>query len=194
MSCLNIIKYVLDSLYYIKDVASIFLSIVTGVGIIRGFYYLKTYKDKTHMATFTFWLQLKIRLTELSSWLKNDMGLVCNLYSQESKRAWESSLAPDEIRIRQFKENVEETIRYMKTTPDQMPAYNGWMKDYNILIDFLNDVVQYDICNSSKYFKFTEQKSEKDMEDYCNKICQSIDNLCDQINKKQIEIEKELFE
>lgn len=180
------------SLADFKDVTIICLNIITGVGLIRGFFYLKSLKEKRYAATFTFWIHLRIRLKELLSWLENENGLICNLYDSKIVAEWESFLPPEKERIVEFKMKVEETIQYIKSTPDQMPAYKGWTADYNVLIDFLNDVIQYDICNSKKYFKF-KKGTMSDMKTYCDSVCNSIRKLCNNIEEKQNDIEIEMF-
>lgn len=191
---LNILKCTVESLDIFKDGASIFLSVVTGVNIIRGFNYLKDLKKKTDTATFTFLAQLRIRLVELAQWIENEKGVLGNFYTPDTRDTWESYLPPEDTRVEEFKTKVEDTITYIKSTPDQMPAYKGWTTDYNNLINFLNDVVQYDICDPQKYFKFTAMEQESQMEEYCEEIRKSINNLCSGIEKKQKEIEAKLFE
>lgn len=193
MKSLNILECAIENLDKFKDIASIFLSVVTGVNIIRGFNYLKDLRKKTDAATFTFLAQLRVRLIEISQWLENEKGILGNFYTPDAKDAWESYLSPTDIRVKEFKRKVEDALIYIKSTPDQMPAYRGWTIDYNKLINFLNDVIQYDICDSEKYFKFTAMERESHMEEYCNDICKSIDRICKGIETKQEEIETKLF-
>ena len=71
-----------------------------------------------------------------------------------------------------------------------MPAYKGWTTDYNIIVSFLNDVIQYDIKNSQEYFKYSGQITKLERNNNCKFICDAMERLCNQIEEKQIEIEK----
>lgn len=177
----------------IKDCTSIFLSIVTGVSVIKGLNYLKGLKEKTNAATFTFWSQFRIRIYELMNWLEADNTLIDNLYELKLRDAWESELTQDSDRVEIYKEKVKETIEYIEKTPDQMPAYIGWTSDYTKIIGFLNDLIQYDICNPKKYFKFSSNQTIKDKKQYCDDICKTMRKLCEKIEQKQREIEKDIL-
>lgn len=84
-----------------KTFSSIFLSVITGVSIIKGLGYLKNYKEKTNAATFTFWTQLRMRIFVLMRWLEEDNSLVNNLFSPSSKDTWESDLSQQSKRIKE---------------------------------------------------------------------------------------------
>lgn len=187
---MNIIKCIVDQL---NDLSTIFLSIVTGVSIIRGIGYLKSYKDRKNAATFTFWSQLRMRLIKLFNWLDNDHSLLDNLYPEDLRNSWESNLQAEAERVAEFKKGVQETIQYIESTSDQMPVYIGWTEDYNKLIEFLYDIIQYDICNPNKYFKFKENKSLRDREQYCVFMCELIKKMCAQIEQKQKDIERHII-
>lgn len=176
-----------------KDITSILLNIITGVSIIKGIGYLKGLKEKTNSATFNFWSQLRARIKELLSWLREDYNLLANMYEGVARDAWESELGPKQERIKQFKQLVEETLKFIKSTPDQMPAYKGWTNDYNFVVSFLNDVVQYDILNANEYFKYKGQISKTERDRNCQEICDVMERLCNSITDKQIEIENKIL-
>lgn len=191
LECLgHILQSVWNNITGIKDLSYIFFNCVSGVSIIKGIGYLKRLKEKKNAATFSFWSQFRIRIWELYSWLKDEYGLVNNLYEPVARKAWEDKLGSKKERIEQFMNMVEETICFIQSTPDQMPAYKGWTTDYNIIVSFLNDVIQYDIKNSQEYFKYSGQITKLERNNNCKFICDAMERLCNQIEEKQIEIEK----
>lgn len=103
-----------------------------------------------------------------------------------------SVLTPDLNRIKQFKEIVQATVDYIKETNDQMPAYKGWSEDYAKIIEYLSDMLVYDIANNTGYFKFLTQATENQRKKYCTDICETIDRICKGIKTKQKEIEKRI--
>lgn len=188
---LNILELI--TLSNVKDITDVFLKVVTMMGLIRGMFYLKTLKEKTSAATFSFWSQFRVRIFELSKWLCDDYELLDNLYETSTRRTWEGALSSKKDRKEEFKKKIEELIIFLKSAPDQMPAYIGWTRDYYTLLEFLNDVVQYDICNKDDCFKFSGEISLKQRNEYCENIRKTIDRLCKEIEEKQIQTEKKLL-
>ena len=180
-----------SALDIVEQCVSMGVSIFTGVIAIIGLGYIKPLKDKTRAATFTFWSQLSVRLTVIRKWIEQDNGLLDNMYSGNAKIEW-SVLAPSTERITQFKEIVQSTLDYIKETSDQMPAYKGWSKDYAEIINYLSDMVIYDIANNSEYFKFVTPVSENARTQYCSEICDTISKICTHIEAKQKKIEKKI--
>ena len=115
------------------------------------------------------------------------------MYSNEAKGSWENLLTPSESKIKEFKTIVEETIQYAKSANDQMPAYIGWSDDYNKVLEYLNDMIIYDISNSKYGFKFNTPVSRQDAESYIDSICAVIDKVCMSIDKRQKVIELEIL-
>ncbi len=72
-----------------------------------------------------------------------------------------------------------------------MPAYIGWTQDYNQIVEFLNDMIQFDIKDPDNYFKFKEPKTLQDRKKYCDDICIIMRRLCHNIEIKQREVEKQ---
>lgn len=188
MDFCHIIEKIISNLENIKDCSIIFLNFMTGVIAIRGLNYLKGLKEKTNAATFTFWSQFRYRIYELMNWLESDNTLIDNLYDPKIRKAWESQLTQDMERTKQFKEKVQNAITYIESTPDQMPAYIGWTSDFNEIVSFLNDIIQYDICDEKKHFKFIKRQSLKDKKQYCADKCNVMRRLCTEIEKRQKEL------
>lgn len=188
----HIILLIVDNIGKFKDLSYIFLNIALGLGAYKGLGYLKTYKEKRNAATFTFWVQLRVRMMEIKCWLEQDYGLINYLYDEDTRGDWVNESAAVDSRISIFKNMVVETIQFIKSTPDQMPAYVGWVDDYNKFISFLNDIIQFDISDGRNYFKFEEEKSVNDRDCYIKDICNVMDRMCNKIVLKQRKIETEL--
>ena len=130
---------------------------------------------------------------DINEWLKSNYGLLDNMYSQESKKGWENTLTPPGERIESFKKCINDVLRYMESTEDQMPAYIGWSNDYSELITYFRDMMVYDICDNSQYFKFREEKTTMQRREYIDSICHTIDKICSGIDAKQKNIENKLL-
>lgn len=186
------IEIISNNINDIKTFSEIILNIALGVGAVKGLIFLKSFQEKRAAATFTFWLQLKVRMMEIKGWIENDKKLVNYLFDEESRSTWESESSEVSPRLSAFKEIIVETIQFVKKTPDQIPAYCGWTDDYTEFIKFLEDTIQYDICNGGDYFKFYSPQTVADRDAYCDNICKILGRMCDEIERKQKEIEKRL--
>lgn len=189
---LRAVSFLIDNISNMKDLSYIFLNIVLGVSAYKGLGYLKTFKEKKDAATFTFWMHLRIRMMEIRAWLQDSNSLINHLFTEETRLSWESESPEDEERIKTFQKLVKETICFIKEAPDQIPAYSGWTYDYNKLVNFLNDIIQFDICNEKEYFKYKEIRSIKERNDYCEDICMAIERMCKGIEDKQIKVEESI--
>lgn len=163
---------------------SIVGGIITGVVAIVGLFCFKPLKDKARAATFTFWSQIRIRLEMIHKWLAIDYSILDNLYSPNAKIGT-TVLAPDQDRIDQLKSIVTDTLSYIKTAEDQMPAYRGWSVDYARVVEYLEEMLVYDISDNTKYFKFTNPATDAQRKAYCQEICKAIEKICSEIKKKQ---------
>lgn len=188
----HIIQVLVDNIGNLKDMSYIFLNLGLGVGAFRGLRYLKTYKEKRDAATFTFWVQLRVRMMEIKSWLESEYSLVNCLYDKNIRSTWEGESGADDKRIEIFKELVQETLEFIKSSSDQIPAYTGWTDDYNKFIAFLTDVILFDISNGDNYFKFEENCSINERNKYIEEICTTIERICERIVLKQQNIENDL--
>lgn len=171
----------------ISDIADIVLSVLTGVIAIIGISYIKPLKDKTISATFTFWSQLKIRLIPIKARLEADNDILSNIYNDDD----DESLHPKKDRITELKTDIQNTLEYIKNTPDQMPAYRGWSVDYAKLILLLEDCLVYDIENGESYFKNIIHDSTN--KNYQEEICKTIDKIICGIDERQKKIEKKIL-
>ena len=130
----------------IKSLAEVFAAIAGGVCAIKGIFLLRNLKERKLMATFGFWSQLVIKLRMLKKRLEHSPALVNNLYSPKAHELWPNIAAPLEAdEIDEFISISNEVLLFVKAASDQIPAYVGWTDDYSNLIDFLDDVLYYNI-------------------------------------------------
>lgn len=186
----------IDNIDYIDNIEkaiSILLNVITGVGIIIGLGYLKSLKDKTYTAAFGFWSQFYNRIYELLRWLKADNSIISNMYSPQARRMWENDLIEVNDRTKEFKEKVQSMLEFMMQESDQMPAYIGWADDYNKLMEFFYDIIQYDICNIHDFFKFCEPVNIEEKNNYCKKIIETMEHICKEIKNRQEILEKRIY-
>lgn len=185
--------HTIHNIDYIGKIIEIGLDIVTGVGIIVGLRSLKALKDKTYVAAFGFWSQFYNRVYELLRWLKTDNSIISNLYSPQARRGWENDLVEVSDRTKEFKKKVNDILDFLVHEADQMPAYVGWATDYNKLLEFFYDIVQYDICNTSECFKFWKPVDIEERDKYCEEIINTMENICGGIKKRQKILEKRIY-
>ena len=173
----------------------IIISIVTGVSIIRGIRYLKTLKEKQYLATFTFWSQINVRIIRIHNLLTENKGLLNNLYPPKARTLWEVSSPPIEI-VNEFKNLVCQTLEYLESTTDQMPAYLGWSNDFSEFMSFLTEIVQYDICKDNEYFfneTMMKHPTKGDRDKYWKHTRNLTERLMCGIKDRQTLIEAELY-
>lgn len=191
-SIVDIIVLLANNTESLKNCAIIFLNIVSGVSIIKGLGYLKMYKEKLATATFTFWSHFNIMLTQIRKDLENDYALINNLYDIRSRSSWENGISSNSSNVEQFYNQIKELLNYLKTTPDQMPAYKGWTDDFDNLKEFLTDAIEFDIRDSEKSFKFNGIYDINDRNEYVKNILSKMNNLLSGIERKQKNVESQI--
>ena len=184
------VNWLFNNIESISEAIGIIINCIEGVILIVGISFIKTFKEKKNIATFTFWSQLSDRLRVIASYLEHEKGLINNLY--ENNNEWEEELTPDIERINEFKEHVINTLKFIDNAVDQIPAYSGWTNDYDIIKEFLSDVKIYDICNSEKYFKYCNNETKQNRDKNIDKVIEAINHMCLKIKKEQMRIEKRI--
>lgn len=184
------IVYILSQSDFVLNYIDTIIKIATGVIAIIGLRYIKPLKDKTLGATFNFWSQLKVRLIRIEVRLEADKGILKNIYAKTDRDSVES-LAPDINRVKELKNDIEDTIDFIRKTPDQMPAYQGWSKDYFSLLFMLEECIVYDICDNERHFK--KILNYEDKIDYRNEMCNLINKICKGIDERQNKLEKQII-
>ena len=198
-SICNIIKCMVDCLVssseILKNIADILALVIGGVFAIKGFNYIKSLREKKATAIFGFWNHLAVKLIMIKNRLGCDESLINNLYSSDIRNSWQNNAAPpDDERVKEFLDVAKETLELIKSETDQLPAYKGWTNDYLKIIEFLDDVIYYDISNPTINFKFDKLPVDVlERNTYCTAICNTIENVINGIKKAQEDAEKHLY-
>lgn len=176
-----------------NSISSIFAAAMGGICALRGMKYLKTLQEKKAAATFSFETQLYARLYELKLLLEGNEYLLTNLYSDTARKEWGDQRGAQEAEAVQFYNAVQESLDFIKNAEDQMPAYNGWVSDYAALIQFLVEVLHFDIRDSDNHFKYTEPCSMDERAALCRATCTMLEKLMAGIKEDQTSTTEELF-
>ena len=140
-----------------NNLAGIFAAIIGGFCALKGIGYLESLREKKVSATFSFEAQLYAHLYELKFMLDQDETLLTGLYSNTARNEWGNKNAASNESLNQFYTCAKNTFDFIKATPDQMPVYKNWVADYTKLIQFLVDVLHYDIRNTTGNFKYHDK-------------------------------------
>ena len=169
----------------------ILASIFGGVSIILGIHYLRSLKEKHITETFSFWSQIHMRIIRLYGLLSVEIGLLNNMYPPEERKNWET-INPTAEKLATFKNSVEETLAYLQSTTDQLPAYIGWSEDFSKFMQFLANVTQYDIEASDEKFVESTDGIIKDRKMYWEDVCKTMQRLQEGIENRQKMVEKKI--
>lgn len=182
-----------DAVGTIESSVNIIVAIAGGVCAVSGIRFISALKKKRLSATFSFWIQLRVRIEELQRALYADNSIINGLYSNEVRTQWNNrgSFASDEV-VERFYNNAQETLQFIKNVSDQIPANEKWLGAYSEFISFLIDISQYDIRNYSSNFKFTSSETLDHRKEYCKKICDNMDILLLEIKCKQTDVASKL--
>lgn len=179
-------------LEYIEQGLSLSNSLFALVVIIIGLSWLKPLKEKQSAASFTFWSQLRVRLIKVHSHLMANDNCLYYLYDPKVCRGWEGVLAPEPEDFRPLRKVIEETLDFLQKEDDQMPPYHGWTNEYTELLEYLTDIVAYDICDSKAKFKYTDTVEYCSLLQLRDMLCNLIESICEEIKSKQLSIENKL--
>ena len=176
-----------------NNLAGIIAAIIGGFCALKGIGYLESLREKKASATFSFEAQLYAHLYELRFMLGQDEQLLTGLYSDIARKEWKNKSAASDESLKQFYTCAENTFNFIKAASDQMPVYKNWVTDYTELIQFLVDVLHYDIRNIKGNFKYHETCDMETRTKYWNSICTLLDTLLTKIRNDQMEIANEIF-
>lgn len=176
-----------------NNLAGIIAAIIGGFCALKGIGYLESLREKKAGATFSFEAQLYAYLYELRFMLGEDERLLTGLYSEAAKNEWDNTSAAPAENLDQFYTCAKSTLDFIKSASDQMPAYKSWVADYTNLIQFLVDILHYDIRDIKKNFKYHEMCSMEERSIYWKSICSLLDTLLVGIKADQTEIAKKIF-
>lgn len=182
----------------INELTQAILSITGVIFAFNGIRYIRTLRKKTEEATFGYWLLFLNWLRQLKARIEQDNNLVNNLYSPSCRGLWRGYTPCDIDALKAFKVFAEQMLDFLKTSPEQMPAYPGWCSDYGMLVTFLTDCIIYDVTESDKSFKFIDKPGGalyqlSDRNQYCTDICKVIRRMTTKIEEKQTTAEEKLY-
>lgn len=176
-----------------NNLAGIAAAIIGGFCALKGIGYLESLREKKASATFSFEAQLYAHLYELKAILEQDETLLTGLYSNTARNEWKNKNAAPNESLNQFYTCAKNTFDFIKATPDQMPVYKNWVADYTKLIQFLVDVLHYDIRNTTGNFKFQKECEMSSRTAYWKSFCTLLNTLLKEIREDQIKIAGKIF-
>ena len=132
-----------------------------------------------------------MRIIRLYGLLSVEIGLLNNMYPPEERKNWET-INPTAEKLTTFKNSVEETLAYLQSTTDQLPAYIGWSEDFSKFMQFLANVTQYDIEASDEKFVESTDGIIKDRKMYWEDVCKTMQRLQEGIENRQKMVEKKI--
>ena len=189
---MNIIKNILENASNINNLTQSLITILGSILAITGIQYLNVLKKKKTEVEFSYWTQLLIRLNQILNRLNTNEALINNFYSHECRNSWETvgaSVRSEDIK--DFIDIVQETIEFIKNTPDQIPAYQGWTTDYKTITVFLDDIFLFDILNPDEHFKYSSGSIE-DRERENELIKRALNRMTKEIEEHQKKTEARL--
>ena len=174
----------------LNPISSLFSLVV----IVIGLSWIKPLKEKQCAASFTFWSQLHVRLVRIEQYLLSYENELCFLYmySPTATSSITSTLSPDPENYIPLFDVAEETLKFLKKANDQMPPYAGWTSDYNQLLNYLTDIIVFDIRNSNAHFKSCKSISFNDCQRPQKEMYNLISKMNAEIVSKQISIEQSI--
>lgn len=191
------VQYILENLPTIleggNNLAGMITAVLGGICALNGIRYLTILRQKKVAATFSFEAQLYARLYELKLLLDGDELLLTNFFSDSARKEWGDQRAAPEVEVNQFYIAAQETLSFIKNAEDQMPAYSDWVSDYAMLIQFLVDVLHFDIRDSKNRFKYIKPCSMTERTALYNSTCAMLDKLMGGIKEDQTTTTKALF-
>lgn len=173
---------------YMDTFLGMAIRIVTLIGLLAGISYVHSLRQKREEAVFGFWSKLKIRLKNIDDALRQENGLIDNMYPEE-RRLQSESASPGTSAVEEFKTIVGETEAFLRDAEDQMPAYRGWTEDLDVFLAFVSDTKAYEITDPQDGFV---SDSFPDRDEYCAKVCKALDRMTGKIDARQKETEKKL--
>lgn len=183
----------LDFLEAGNYLAGIVATIIGGYCALKGIGYLESLREKKAGATFSFEIQLYAHLYELKTILGHDERLLTGLYSESARKEWKDRSAASVDNLAQFYTCTKSTFDFIKAASDQMPVYKNWVIDYTMLIQFLVDILHYDIRDTKNNFKYHEMCNMEERTRYWESVCNLLNTLLTEIKRDQMEIAEELF-
>ncbi len=181
----------LDKLFsHGESIIAILINLLVAIVGVYGISYLFNMKNRRLNATFSYYSRFEIRLHTLNSILKEYKDSFLDRFIPIGLR---HELNPDNVAvincaIDNLIKTANETLLFLKTEEEQLPASPNWVESYNTLLDFLYDCRQLE---NNMYFKWRDDYKAK-QEEYYNKHQKNIENMINDILICQKELQEKL--
>ena len=183
-----------DFLNTIDTVISIIVGIISIIGGLLGIFLLKNLREKNLNATLGYFSRLKVRIHSLNSTFESYYTEIFYRFLPENSRPEEDQTKIPFINdiINNFSDEAIDTLLFLKNEDNQMPADSNWMNEFNILLEFLEDM-KY--IKQPRYYKFSTYKhfNENSVKDYYEKHSKNLSNILKSIEKHQEKIQDQLY-
>lgn len=172
---------------------NILVNITVILGGILGLNYIRKLQERQIDSIFSYLTRLNIRLKFFHELLITYKDDIMDRFVPESERR---EISADRISlvieaINHLSENANETLKFLMSEDNQMPAQQGWINCFNIFIEFLIDCEH---LNQVAYFKWIAGDDlEEKKQQYYDKNLRNIDNLLDMVYKRQSKLESDIF-
>ena len=183
-----------DFLNTIDTVISIIVGIISIIGGLLGIFLLKNLREKSLNATLGYFSRLKVHIHSLNSTFESYYTEIFYRFLPENSRPEEDQTKISFINdiINNFSDEAIDTLLFLKNEDNQMPADSNWMNEFNILLEFLEDM-KY--IKQPRYYKFStdEHFNENSVKDYYKKHSNNLSNILKSIEKHQEKIQDQLY-
>lgn len=177
----------------IETFFKIFVDIVVVMGGILGFNYINKLREKQIDSIFSYLTRLNIRLKYFYKSLIDFKDEVMDRFVPESERR---EISADRVSIvkeaiNNLSENANETLGFLMSEDNQIPAKQGWTNCFNTFIEFLMDCGH---INNAAYFKWiVGDDLDKMKQEYYYKNLKNIEKLIKMVYERQSELEEDIF-
>lgn len=190
---IDILKKILNYSGNFKDLMQGIFIIVSGILAIKGIRYINLLRKKRVEVVYGYWTHILIRLKAMKTMIKNDHAIINNLFAPRCVEEWTITGAPTSTdNILCFKTTAEETLEFMKQASDQLPAFKGWSENYQHVVDFIIDILFYDITDPNRNFKYDKGGVDARDEE-CKKIEGILETMINGIEHEQKSLEKKIL-
>lgn len=177
----------------IESFSNIIVNIVVIIGGVAGILYWKKLRDKQVNATFSYLTQLQVRIDKLYTIYTEYNTEIMERYIPQLKRRQDiNAKTPfiDQIII-EFAESSAETLKFLRTTSEQMPASKEWPTYFRMLLEFLGDAEHLSIETFHKWASDEEIAEKRDKYNEAHK--NNLKNIIEAIELQQIYLTQKIF-
>lgn len=174
-----------------ENITTIILNFFVVIIGLCGARYLYKLKEKRLNATFTYYSRLKVRLQILSFILQENKDEILDRFIPVNNRHEAELNRSGIIRdsIEELVSTANDTILFLKTEEEQMPASIDWSEHYCTLLELLYDCRH---IGNENYFKWSSDYKMK-QEKYYETHLKNLEYMQEKISERQIDLEEKMF-